>query len=312
MRLLPFSSGILNIATIVVVPISTALLYRQFNTKTMSPKLAAIRTSNEEIISKLTGTPVAVFAGGTSGIGQGMAETFAKWRGGKAHIIIVGRNEAAAQDIFSRLPKPSSSLGEAEWSHEFVQCDATLMSNVHRASQEILAKHPKINFLAMSPGFFSSAGRTETSEGIDQKLAVHYYARWKFIDELVPALQAAKDEGEEARVVSVLAAGHGGRIDVNNLGLKKGFSIKAAANGATTYNDYMIEVRTHITFESPFLIASSFFQSFAERHPAITFAHSYPGFVLTNLMASARTSWMRTIAPTVTTLLKPFGVSIQE
>ncbi|KAJ3858979.1 hypothetical protein EV359DRAFT_51535 [Lentinula novae-zelandiae] len=41
--------------------------------------------------------PVAVFVGGTSGIGRAIAETFARHTNGNAHIIIVGRNRAAAE-----------------------------------------------------------------------------------------------------------------------------------------------------------------------------------------------------------------------
>lgn len=55
-------------------------------------------------------------------------------------------------------------------------------------------------------------GRDETSdsEGLDKKLALHYYARWKFIKDLIPLLRRAKDAGEDAKVLSVLGAGHGG------------------------------------------------------------------------------------------------------
>jgi hypothetical protein len=56
-------------------------------------------------------------------------------------------------------------------------------------------------------------------------------------------LKKAKDDGEDVRVLSVFSAGHGGQIDPDNLGLKKGYSLKAAGDSATTYNDLMIEVR---------------------------------------------------------------------
>lgn len=38
-------------------------------------------------------------------------------------------------------------------------------------------------------------------------------------------LQAAKDSGEEARVVSVLAAGMGGQLDREDLGVKKTYGL---------------------------------------------------------------------------------------
>ena len=85
-------------------------------------------------------------------------------------------------------------------------------------------------------------GRDETSEGIDKKLAVHYYARWRFIHDLLPSLERAKEAGEEAKTMSVLGSGKGGEIDTEDLGLKKNFSLTNAALAAPTYNDLMLEV----------------------------------------------------------------------
>ena len=116
------------------------------------------------------------------------------------------------------------------------------MSNVHAASQEILSRHAKINYLVLSPGIMTLNGRDETSEGIDKKLAVHYYARWRFIHDLLPSLERAKEAGEEAKTMSVLGSGKGGEIDAEDLGLKKNFSLTNAALAAPTYNDLMLEV----------------------------------------------------------------------
>jgi NAD(P)-dependent dehydrogenase (short-subunit alcohol dehydrogenase family) len=195
-------------------------------------------SANVAAAAALKGTPVAVFVGGTSGIGQGMAEAFGRYTEGKAHIVIVGRNKESADSILARIPKPTS----AEWSHEFVQCDVTRMKNVQKASQEILARHPKINFLIQSPGIMTTSGRDETEEGIDKKMAVHYYGRWKFIDGLLPALNKAKEDGEEAKAMSVFSAGYGGEINLDDLGLKKTYSLTNAAMQTTTYNDLMNEV----------------------------------------------------------------------
>ena len=48
-------------------------------------------------------------------------------------------------------------------------------------------------------------------------------------------------------------------------------------------------------------------QSFAERNPGIIFAHSYPGFVATNLMSAARSSWIRALAPIGNALAERLG-----
>ncbi|KAF9477269.1 NAD(P)-binding protein [Pholiota conissans] len=253
------------------------------------PSLTAIRALNATLKRSTSHIPVAIFVGGTSGIGQGMAEIFAANTKGNSHIVIVGRNRTAAEKILSSFPKPDSG----SVNREFVQCDVTLMKNVHQATTEILGRYPKINYLVMSPGVATLEGRNETAEGIDKKLAVHYYARWKFLRDLLPALQKAKDEGEEVAVMSVLGPGYGGAINVDDLALKKGYSLSNVALIAPTYNDLMME-------------------SFAVQDPRIPFIHSCPGFVRTPI-ATSSTSWLlRKTSGLVMALTRPLSVSPEE
>lgn len=149
------------------------------------PSLSTARAGNAAFAPNYL--PVAIFVGGTSGIGQAMAESFARYNKGNSHIIICGRNENAANSIIADFPKPTS----AGALHEFVHCDALLMKNVHATTADLLNRVPKINFLVLSPGFLTLKGRTE-KEGLDRKLALNYYARWKFIKDLMPLLRRAK------------------------------------------------------------------------------------------------------------------------
>ncbi|KAG5643917.1 hypothetical protein DXG03_009489 [Asterophora parasitica] len=71
------------------------------------PSLAAVRTANAAF--KPSYVPVTIFVGGTSGIGQGLAEAFARHTNGTAHIVIIGRNRAAANAILARFPKPEGA-----------------------------------------------------------------------------------------------------------------------------------------------------------------------------------------------------------
>ncbi|KAJ7649030.1 hypothetical protein DFH06DRAFT_996592 [Mycena polygramma] len=249
------------------------------------PSLSAARAFNAAF--RPSYTPVAIFVGGTSGIGQGMAEAFARHTKGNAHIVIIGRNRAAAEAIISTFPKPTA----AGATHEFVECDITLMKNVHRVTDELRARIPKINFLVLTAGFMTTSGRNETEEGIDRKLAVHYYGRWKFIRDLLPALESAHKAGEDAKVMSVLAAGHGGKIDLEDLGLKKSYTLQNAASGATTYNDIMVN-------------------DFAARYPGLTFIHSYPGGVRTNLFKSSDSGMLKA-ANVLMPLFTPFTYSVE-
>ena len=58
-------------------------------------------------------------------------------------------------------------------------------------------------------------------------MALFYYGQWKFGYDLTPALSKAREENEDAKVLSALLAGTGEKVDVNDLRLKK-FSIMAA------------------------------------------------------------------------------------
>jgi hypothetical protein len=116
------------------------------------------------------------------------------------------------------------------------------MKNVHVVTKEILTRVSKVNFLVMTPGYVTTKGWEETEDGVDKKLALHYYSRWKFISDFLPALKRAKEAGEDAKVLSVLAAAKGGVIDVNDIGLRKTFSFIKARRQIPTYNDLMMEV----------------------------------------------------------------------
>lgn len=202
--------------------------------------------------------PNAVFVGATSGIGQHMAQQLAAGARAPTKIVIVGRNKVAAEEIIARMQNNSNV--EAT----FLACDVTSMANVKKLAEEIQQKFDKVNLLVMSPGVLTMAGRTETEDGVDRKVAAHYYSRFTLAHLLMPQLEKAVDEGEEARVMSVLAAGYGGHIYLDDLALKDNFGLKAAADGATTYNDLMVE-------------------SFSLEHPRIGFFHIAPGAVATSL-----------------------------
>ena len=236
MRLLPTYTVL--ISSTLALTASAAIYYYTRPAANMT-SLSAIRAFNEAALSPKTYLPVGVFLGGTSGIGEGLAEAFANHTKGNAHIVIVGRNQSAAEAIIAKFPKPTSTDAK----HLFVKCDVASMTSVRGATSEILAKYPKINYLAMSPGFMTLKGRDETEDGLDRKMAVHYYGRWLFAKSLIGALETAKSEGEDARVLTVLAAGKGGNVDFDDLGLKKTFSVAKAGIQAPAYNDLIIEVK---------------------------------------------------------------------
>ncbi|KAJ6604617.1 hypothetical protein DFH09DRAFT_1123290 [Mycena vulgaris] len=251
-----------------------------------SESLSTARAFNATFATSYT--PVAIFVGGTSGIGKGIAEAFARHTKGNAHIVIVGRNRAAAESIIAGFPNPTLPGVK----HEFFECDSKLIKNVQTTATELLVRFPRINFIVLSAGAVSTKAWDESEEGIDRRLAVLYYSRWKFANDLLPGLRAAKAAGEDAKVVTVGHPGIGGPIDVDNLGLKKDFSLLRVRTEVPTYYDAMVE-------------------SFAEQEPEMTFIHAYPGTVITGLYSSSDSAFIRTFSFLFHALLYPFSISAE-
>ncbi|KAJ4472974.1 NAD(P)-binding protein [Lentinula aciculospora] len=248
----------LSPSALAVSLLSITLTTYLFKSHRRASRLTSIQALNAKDFPSYSSDslPVAVFIGGTAGIGRGMAEAFARYTHGNAHIILIGRNAITAQLIISSFPKPTSPLAK----HEFVRCDATLMSESQRTIDELLARLPKINYLVISTMLLKNFHREETMEGKEPKLVLMYYARFKFMRELSPLLRKAKeDAGEDAKVFIVGGAGLGKTIDYEDLGLQKnGYSFWKVRKQLPVYLDVIL-------------------QEFAARNPSTTFIHAYPG-----------------------------------
>ena len=191
--------------------------------------------------------------GGTSGIAESTAKQFCRFAK-KPTVYLVGRNEESAARIISELRSIAS-----DGTYAFIKKDVSLLRNVDEVCEEIKSKESKVNLLFMSSGTMSLKGREETSEGIDKKLATNYYSRMRFIQQLLPLLQAANPQ--LSRVVSVLAPGsESASFNTSDLGLRDKYSLSSAANHAGVMTDFC-------------------FEEFARRVPTVSFIHSFPGIV---------------------------------
>ena len=71
----------------------------------------------------------------------------------------------------------------------------------------------------------------------------------------MPLLEHARDLKEDAKVMSILAAGQGdGKINVKDLALKEKYSAKKVMLTTPTYTDYAFEVRISLIFVGSLLI----------------------------------------------------------
>jgi NAD(P)-dependent dehydrogenase (short-subunit alcohol dehydrogenase family) len=193
----------------------------------------------------------ALVVGGTGGIGYAMALRIAS-EAPSALVIISGRTKP--ENI------PHSNI-------EFRALDASSMRAIKKYADAYKsspgAQDQKIDLLVLTQGILSMAGRSPTpGEGIDRKMALHYYGRQLLIRELLPVLS------EDAKVVTVLDSlrGSSSKLIWDDLDLKTHFSLGNAANHCLSMTDAMVQEYAAEPGNS-------------KRH----FVHAFPGFVNTGL-----------------------------
>ena len=202
----------------------------------------------------------AICVGATSGIGHGIAIRLAQ---AQANVTIIGRNAQMGEQIVADM-----KAVHPDGKFSFVRCDASLMQDIHGCCEQLKQSHTSLHFLVLSQGIASINGFDPTTEGLDRKLALHYYGRMMFIRRLLPLLnktagETSATEPSDVRVLSVLSGGvHSPAIFHDDLDLKKNFSIPNAANVAGFYNDLSLD-------------------KLAITNPHITFVHAAPGIVAT-------------------------------
>lgn len=135
-------------------------------------------------------------------------------------------------------------------------------------------------------------GRAETPEGIDHKMSVNYYARMRFIFNLMPQLEAGGKAGELSRVLSVLAAGSEGDVNMDDLDLKKGFTLHACLAHCVIMTDFMVE-------------------ELAKKYPLTSFSHSYPGTIKTGI-ANQLTGPVRLAVKVLYAVMTPWILNVRE
>ncbi|OCL09270.1 NAD(P)-binding protein [Glonium stellatum] len=248
-------------------------------------KLANVRLSNAAFKACSDGF-VAIFIGGTSGIGEATVKALAA-NGEKCTVYIFGRNKTAAGAIISLCQDLSP-----ESVFIFIQKDVSLLKNVDSVCEEIQNQEQKVDLLFMSQGYLTFAGRNETVEGVDTILSLRYYSRMRFATNLLLLLSASPC----ARVVSVFAPGRGEvGLNLNDLGLKENYSI--------------VKSISHPAFENTF-----FMESLAATNPGVSFLHVWPGLVQTQEMEKSEfpglLKWL--IKWVLFPLIKLFCVPVDE
>lgn len=241
------------------------------NTSTMVAS-KELRASNA-LINDATAPRVAVFVGGTSGIGKLTIKALVA-TGASVRIYIVGRKSAEESTrAFIQELRATNAKAEVVWT----EGEVSLLAEVKRVCGVIREKESRVDLLFLTAGYAPMAGRKETSEGVEVAQSLEYYSRMLFILHLLPLMR----EAEAPRVVSVLAGGmERGTLNLEDLDLRKpenfGFAkaqIQYAGMNTTTMD------------------------KLADENPEVTFMHSWPGWVNTGnvrkgLEPNSVTAWL--------------------
>ncbi|VVT47277.1 uncharacterized protein SAPINGB_P001631 [Magnusiomyces paraingens] len=216
-------------------------------------------------------TPVGVFVGGTSGIGLNTAITFARVNAASefpTKIYLVGRDSSKAIEAENLIKEVNASAVV-----NFLKHDMCYIEQAKRVANIVKNHESKLNLLFVGQGGFPSGGRSETEEGIDRKVAVCYYTRWQVVDDLVSLLAKAAEDGESARVITVLGAGREAKaetLDITDFEMKNNYSVMRILSDTPAYNTLAA-------------------QRFAREYPKVSFIHTSPGFVTTSVFRD--TAW---------------------
>ncbi|EFR02328.1 hypothetical protein MGYG_05325 [Nannizzia gypsea CBS 118893] len=222
-----------------------------------------IQASNARI-SESTALQVAVFAGGTSGIGKLTIKALVS-TGTCMRIYLIGRKSSEERMItFIQELQAINPRAEIVWA----EGEISLLAETKRICDVIKSREPRVDLLFLTAGYAPFGGRQETAEGIETSQSLEYYSRILFALHLLPLLNKA----EAPRVVSVLSGGlEKTSIDLDDLDLKRpgNFgSVKAQMQYGT--------------------MNSIGWEKLAQANPNVTFIHSWPGFVNTG---NARRGW---------------------
>lgn len=107
---------------------------------------SAAEASNAKIATTLAPGMVAVFVGGTSGIGEHALKSFAQ-HAKSPKIYLVGRSQEAADRIISECSKLNP-----DGQYMFIQSDVSLLNNVVKVCERILSETQTINLLFQTQG----------------------------------------------------------------------------------------------------------------------------------------------------------------
>lgn len=222
-----------------------------------------IQASNT-LINDATAPSIAVFAGGTSGIGKFTIREFVA-TGASVRIYLIGRKSAEETSrSFIQELSVINPKAEVIWT----EGDISLLAEVKRLCQIIKTKESHLDLLFLTAGYAPFGTRKETTEGVEIAQSLEYYSRILFTLHLLPLLH----EAEAPRVVSVLSGGlERGTINLDDIDLKKPGNFSG--------------IKAQVQYGA---MNTTTLEKLANDNPDVTFIHSWPGAVSTGNVRRGR------------------------
>jgi NAD(P)-dependent dehydrogenase (short-subunit alcohol dehydrogenase family) len=231
------------------------------------------RTTAEEVTAglDLTGRN-ALITGATSGIGLETARVLAL-RG--AHVLVVGRTQAAAQAVCEVLPGRATPLA----------AELEDFGSVADCAWRVLRLGVALDMLICNAGIMAPR-RLERIGGLEKQFVVNHLSHFILVNRLLPLVRAAP----AGRIVMVSSSAHRwappGGIDFDNLTGEKGYDPRAAYGRSKLANGLMA-------------------RELARRLSGTTTTANavHPGLILTNIIRYSPGP-VRWLAPLVAPLLR--------
>ncbi len=159
---------------------------------------------------------IVLITGANSGIGKETARGLAKMG---AAVVMACRNLTKANLVGEAIKRES---GNAQI--EVMQLDLTSLRSIRELVGQFREKHQQLNVLINNAGIMCGGGG-ETEDGFNKVMATNYLGPFLLTNLLLLLLKQTKG----ARIINVSSIAHlWGRIDLNDLDLKKRFRLSGA------------------------------------------------------------------------------------
>lgn len=109
--------------------------------------LTEVQASNSCIALTLSSPLVAIFVGGTNGVGETTLKQFVKHAPPNSRVYNIGRSQEAADRVGNQCQDLNGRVN-----YEFIKADTSLLENVDLICRTIKSKEKTINLLFLTMG----------------------------------------------------------------------------------------------------------------------------------------------------------------